>query len=187
MAAHYFATGKNPERMGSAHPTIVPYQCFQTSDGKFITVAMGNDKLFRDFCMTIGLEKLPDDPRFATNPDRVKNRNELIPVLEKLFTQRSRDEWLKILTESRLPAGPVYSMSEIFSDPQVLHRKMLVKINHSKIGEINQVGIPMKFSGTEPQIKTPPPILGEHTAEVLNNLLGYSERRIAELEAKGIV
>jgi crotonobetainyl-CoA:carnitine CoA-transferase CaiB-like acyl-CoA transferase len=187
MAAYYFATGRNPERMGSAHPTIVPYQCFRTSDGHFITVAMGNDKLFQDFCKAVGLEKLADDPRFATNPNRVKNREDLIPIIERAFAQSPRDEWLKILAESHLPAGPVYSMSEIFSDPQVVQREMLVKIKHSKAGDISQIGIPMKFSETRPEIRVPPPTLGEHTDEVLAGLLGYDAQRITMLKAKGIV
>ena len=187
MAANYFATGRNPERMGSAHPTIVPYQCFKTSDGLYLTLAIGNDKLFRDFVKAAGLENLADDPRFATNPNRVRNRKDLIPILEKLFAERSRDDWLEILTETHLPAGPVYSMSEIFSDPGVLQRDMLVKIQHSKAGEIRQIGIPMKFSETNPGIRTPPPTLGQHTDEVLSRLLGYDALRITQLREKGII
>lgn len=187
MAAHYFATGRNPEKMGSAHPSIVPYQCFETRDGEFITVAIGNDKLFREFCKAIGMEKMADDPKFATNPNRVAHRNELIPILEKLFQEKNRREWLEILTDAKLPAGPVYSMEEIFSDPQVLQRQMLVKIQHPKAGEISQIGIPMKFSDTRPEIRSPPPVLGEHTAEILSKMLGYDKQRIAELREKGIV
>ncbi len=187
MAAHYFATGRNPSRMGSAHPSIVPYQCFKTGDGEFITVAIGNDKLFRDFCKAIGMERMADDPKFAANRDRVANRDELIPILEKLFQAKTRLEWLKILTDAKLPAGPVYTMKEIFSDPQVLHRQMLVKVQHPKAGEISQIGIPMKFSATKPEIRSPPPLLGEHTAEILITMLGYDERHIAELREKGVV
>jgi len=187
MAANYFATGKNPERMGSAHPTIVPYQCFETLDDKFVTLAVGNDKLFKDFCQAIHREKLADDPRFSTNPSRVINRDQLIPTLEELFKQKPRDEWLRILTEAAVPAGPVYSLQEVFSDPQILHRKMLVRIQHPTAGEISQIGIPMMFSETNPEIKSPPPILGEHSDEVLGKLLGYDARRIAELKKEGIV
>ena len=187
MAANYFATGKSPERMGSAHPTIVPYQCFETSDGQFISLAVGNDKLFQNFCKAIQSESLADDQRFSTNPSRVINRDRLIPILEEVFKQKPRDEWLRILTEEGVPAGPVYSMQEVFSDPQVLERKMLLRIQHPTAGEISQIGIPMMFSDTNPQIRSPPPILGEHSNEILGKLLGYDERRIAELRDEGVV
>ena len=187
MAANYFGTGISPERMGSAHPTIVPYQCFETLDGQFITLAVGNDKLFRNFCRAINRDRLADDPRFSTNPSRVNNREQLIPMLEELFKQKSRDDWLNVLTEAGVPAGPVYSMQQVFSDPQVLQRNMLVRIRHSTAGEISQIGIPMKFSDTNPEIKSPPPLLGEHVNEILGKLLGYDEKRIAELKSEGVV
>ena len=187
MAANYFATGKNPERMGSAHPTIVPYQCFETSDGQFISLAVGNDKLFQNFCKAIQSDWLADDQRFSTNPSRVINRDQLIPILEEVFKQKPRDEWLRILTKEGVPAGPVYSMQEVFSDPQVLERKMLLRILHPTAGEISQIGIPMMFSDTNPQVRSPPPILGEHSNEILGKLLGYDERRIAELRSEGVV
>ena len=187
MAAYYFATGKNPQRMGSAHPTIVPYQCLKTRDGHFITVAIGNDKLFRSFSRAIGKKELADDPRFTTNPSRVAHRKELIPILERIFLEKDRDEWLRTLIDAGLPVGPVYSMEEIFSDRHVLERQMLVKIEHMKAGQITQIGIPMKFTETEPEIRLPPPLLGEHVDEILRELLGYDQDRIAELRNKRIV
>ncbi|MGD0177150.1 MAG: CaiB/BaiF CoA-transferase family protein [Candidatus Bathyarchaeia archaeon] len=187
MAADYFATGHNPERMGSAHPSIVPYQCFKTKDKQFITVAIGNDKLFRKFSRAIGMEKLADEPMFATNPDRVRHRDQLIPILEKIFAKKTREEWLKALLDAKLPVGPVYSMQEIFADPHIKNREMLAKIQHPKAGMISQVGIPMRFSRTALDIKSPPPFLGEHTDEILHTLLGYDAHRISELHAKGVV
>lgn len=187
MAADYFATKRNPQRMGSEHPTIVPYQCFETKDKEFISLAIGNDKLFREFCKAIGMEGLADDPRFATNPSRVTHRDELLPTLKKIFAQKSREEWLKLLIGARLPVGPVYSMEEMFADPQVLHRQMLVETAHPRAGKITQIGIPMKFSQTKPEIRLPPPVLGEHTDEILGKLLGYDVKRVAELRAQGVI
>ncbi len=187
MAADYFANGRNPDRMGSAHPTIVPYQCFKTEDDQYVTIAIGNDKLFREFCNAIQMEKLADDPKFATNPSRVANRGELIRILEIVFGERTREDWLSVLANAKLPAGPVYSMEEIFSDPQVLHREMLVKVQHPKAGLINQIGVPMKFSDAKLDVLLPPPLLGEHTDDVLTSLLGYNAQRIGELRANGVI
>lgn len=187
MAANYFATGKVPKRMGSAHPNIVPYQCFETSDGKYITLAVGNDRIWKNFCKALGLENLAEDQKFATNPRRVENRNELIHKLVKTFLTKTRDEWLKILIDKEVPCGPVYTMDEIFLDPQVLHRNMLVEIEHQKAGKIKQIGIPIKFSETPGRIRTPPPSLGQHNNEILRSLLKYSENEINQLEKEGVI
>jgi len=187
MAAYYFATGKNPEKAGSAHPTIVPYQCLKTKDNEYVALAVGNDKLFQNLCRAISNEKLAQDPRFSTNPSRVTNRKQLIPILEEVFAQKPRDEWLQIFAEEEVPAGPVYSMQEVFSDPQVLQRKMLARIQHPTAGEISQIGIPMVFSDTNPEIRSPPPVLGEHAEEILGKLLGYDGKRIAELRNEGVI
>jgi len=187
MAANYFATGIVPKRMGSAHPNIVPYQCFKARDGKYLTVAVGNDRIWKNFCEALGLENLIENPKFATNPKRVENRDELIPVLEKVFLSKTRDEWIGILLKKGVPCGPVYTMDEVFRDPQVLHRKMLVEIEHPKVGKIKQIGIPMKFSETPGEIKVPPPLLGQHTEEILKNLLGYSEEEINQLKREEVI
>jgi crotonobetainyl-CoA:carnitine CoA-transferase CaiB-like acyl-CoA transferase len=187
MAAYYFATGKDPTKLGSAHPTIVPYQCFKTSDGNYITIAAGNDKLFRSLCKSICKHQLADDPQFLTNSKRVENRDSLIPILEAAFLSKPQHEWLQILINEGIPAGPVYSLGELFSDRQVLERDMLVKMQHPTVGSISQIGIPMKFSETKPELKIPPPTLGQHTREVLRTLLGYDEAQINELERKGVI
>jgi len=186
MAANYFATGKVPERMGSAHPNIVPYQCFETKDGKYINIAIGNDRLWTSLCKVLGLKKLAQDPRFATNPKRVKNRNELISMLTKIFSTKIRDEWLEILGRE-IPCGPVYTMDEIFSNPQVLHRGMLVEIDHPVAGKIKQIGIPMKFSETLEEIKAPPPLLGQHTEEILKFFLKLSENEVSQLRKEKVI
>jgi formyl-CoA transferase/CoA:oxalate CoA-transferase len=187
MAANYFATGIAPKRMGSAHPNIVPYQCFKARDGKYLTVAVGNDRIWKNFCVALGLEDLIENPKFATNPKRVENKVELISLLEKAFLNKTRDEWIAILLKKGVPCGPIYAMDEVFCDPQVQHRKMLVEIEHPKVGKIKQIGIPMKFSETPGEIRTPPPLLGQHTKEILKNLLGYSEEEIKQLEREEII
>jgi formyl-CoA transferase/CoA:oxalate CoA-transferase len=185
VAGNYFASGRVPVRMGSAHSNIVPNQTFVTSDGKLLTIAVGNDRLWKNFCKALGIENLADDPRYATNPKRVENRGTLIPMLSEIMKKRTRDEWLEILVREEVPAGPVYMMDEIFTDPQVLHRNMLREVDHPTAGRIKQVGNPIKIVGEpEPAIR-PPPLLGEHTDDVLRSL-GYSGEEIRDLKAKGV-
>lgn len=187
MAANYFATSKAPKKMGSSHPNIVPYQCFETSDGKYISLAVGNDNIWRNFCKALGLEKLAGNPNFATNSKRVENRNKLINFLTKILLTKTRDKWLKILTEKKVPCGSIYTMDEIFVDPQVIHRNMLVEIGHPKTGKIKQIGIPIKLSETPGRIRAPPPVLGQHNKEILRSLLEYSVDEIDQLEKEGVI
>jgi len=187
MAGYYFATGKDPSRSGSAHPTIVPYQCFRTLDENYLTIAAGNDKLFRNLCKALGKEELAVDPRFTNNSQRIIHRQELVSIIEAVFLTKTRDDWIRILIEADVPTGPVYSMSELFNDPQVKDREMLLEVGHARLGKLKQIGIPMKFSETEPTIKSSPPELGEHTAEVLRRLLGYDDALLRELKEKGVI
>ncbi len=187
MAQNYFATGKSPEPMGSGHPNIVPYQCFKAGDGKYMVLAVGNDSFWRVFCEAMGLKDLMDKPEFKTNRGRVKNKDKLIPLLEKLFQGKSRDEWIEILTRVNVPCGPVYKMEEIFKDPQVLHREMMVEVNHPKTGKLKLVGTPIKFSDTPLKINKHPPLLGEHTEEVLSGLLRYSKDEIKKFKEEKII
>jgi len=180
-AGNYFATGEVPQRMGSAHPSIVPYQGFEAGDGRHILIAGGNDRLFALLCQGMGLEGWADDPRYATNDRRVEHRHELIPALEKEFKKRTRDEWLKTLRGLGFPCAPVYTIDEIFRDPHVLGRGMLVEMDHPQAGRIKQIGPALKFSDTPCVVGSPPPMLGEHTEEVLRSIAGYSEREIEHL------
>ncbi len=184
MSGYYFATGKDPERAGSRHPTIVPYQTFATADGH-INVAAGNDVIFQRLCTAIGRPDLASNPRFHTNPKRVENRSQLEPVLEGLFTTRTTNEWLHTLNEHGVPAGPVYRISEIVRDPQVIARQVALTLRHPRAGEIRQFAKPFKVLN-ERGPPTPPPLLGEHTAEVLASL-GYAEPRIADLRRSGVI
>jgi crotonobetainyl-CoA:carnitine CoA-transferase CaiB-like acyl-CoA transferase len=186
MAADYFATHKVPYRMGSAHPTIVPYQCFEARDGEYLTLAVGNDSIWRSFCNAIRLEELVENPKFATNPKRVENRNELVSMLVRIFLTKDRDDWLRLLSSERVPCGPVYDIDEVFLDAQILHRKMCFEVEHPKAGKISQIGVPMKFSAQSGVGMVAPPLLGQHTEEILKDL-GYSEQEIKHLKEENVI
>jgi formyl-CoA transferase/CoA:oxalate CoA-transferase len=187
VAGNYFVTNTVPPRMGSAHPSIVPYQGFKTEDGKYILIAAGNDRLWALLCKGMGLEKWIDDPRYATAEKRVENREELIQALESEFRRLTRDEWLKRLRELGFPCGPVYTVDEIFSDPHVLQRGMLMEMEREGIGSIKQIAPALKFSDTRSAAGVPPPNLGEHTEEVLRSIGGYSEEEIEDMRRAGAI
>lgn len=186
VAGNYFATGSVPERMGTAHPSIVPYQGFKTGDKKYILIAAGNDRLFSTLCQTLEMEQLLVDPNYITNDDRVKNRNSLISILQDAFMKKSRDEWLKKLREKGFPCAPVYTIDEVFSDPQVIHRDMLIKMEHPVAGIIKQIGTPFNFSESSTDLTRYPPVLSEHTEGILIEL-GYTVNEIKNLRIKGVI
>lgn len=186
VAGNYFATGQAPPRMGTAHPSIVPYQGFETGDHKFLLIAAGNDRLFGLLCKVIGQDHLVGDPRYTTNEVRVKNRNSLVDHLQTVFMTKPRDEWLKDLRDVGFPSAPVYTIDEIFQDEQVLHRDMLVEMRHPQAGKTKQIGAPLKFSKSFSKPITPPPNLGQHTVEILE-FLGYTEEQINLLREKGSI
>ncbi|HKN97959.1 MAG TPA: CoA transferase [Pseudonocardiaceae bacterium] len=185
VAGGYFATGEVPARYGSAHPTIVPYQAFPTSDGH-IMVAAGNDTLWRRFAAAIGIGDLAQDPRFATNPDRVRNRDELLPLIERILVTRTGQEWSEILSEAKVPAGRINTVDQALAHPQVVAREMVTDMVHETAGKLQTVASPLKLSASAPQVRTPPPRLGEHTDEVFS-ALGVDERRLAEMHERGSV
>ncbi|HEC40358.1 MAG TPA: CoA transferase [bacterium] len=185
QAGTYFASGEIPQPVGSGHPLIVPYQAFKAKDVYF-NIAAGNDKLWKILCKAIGLEKAIDDPKFATNAKRIENREEIVKVISDIIITKNGEEWLKILTDAGVPCGPIYTMDKIFTDPQVLHRQMLKELDHPKVGKVKVIGVPIKLSDTPGEVKTAPPILGQHTQEILTEL-GFSDQDIKKLRQEKVI
>ncbi|PVY81393.1 formyl-CoA transferase [Cupriavidus alkaliphilus] len=186
MNTNYLASGQAPRRWGNAHPNIVPYQTFQAADG-WIIVAVGNDGQFRKFVTDGGMPGLADDPRFATNPQRVANRDVLVPILAEMVRPRTRAQWIRDLEAAGVPCGPINTLDDVFEDDQVKARGLRVDLPHPSAGEVKLVGSPIKMSATPPQALRHPPLLGEHTDTVLAETLGYSAAQIAALRAKGVL
>ncbi|MBY4898226.1 CaiB/BaiF CoA-transferase family protein [Cupriavidus sp. AU9028] len=186
MNTNYLASGIAPRRWGNAHPNIVPYQTFQASDG-WIIVAVGNDGQFRKFVDAGGRPELSADPRFATNPQRVANRDVLVPILAEMVRPRTRAQWIADLEKAGVPCGPINTLDDVFEDEQVKARGLRVDLPHPSAGEVKLVGSPIRMSATPPQALRHPPLLGEHTEDVLGDMLGYSADEIQALRDKGII
>ena len=187
VAGNYFATGKVPPRLGTAHPSIVPYQAFKTGDDKYILIAGGNDRLFGILCNILGLETLIEDPKYSTNEARVENKDTLIPAIQDALMKKPRDTWLDSLRGSGFPCAPVYTIDEVFADPQVHHRGMVVEMMHPTAGTIKQIGTPYKLSVSKTELDLYPPELSEHTEAILGDLLGYTPSMIENLREKGVI
>ena len=185
QAGIYFATGAAPGRLGNRHPTITPYESLETADGELV-VAVGNDQLWRTFCGVLGADDLADDPRFRTNKDRVAARETLRPMLVERLRARPAAEWLADLKAAGVPCGGVRDLEQVFTDPQVLERAMVVALDHPVAGAIRQLGVPVKLGGTPGAVRTPPPTLGQHTAAILDEL-GIGDAEAARLRAAGAI
>jgi len=172
VASNFLVSGNLPNRYGNAHANIVPYQSFRASDGYF-ALAVGNDKQFARLCNLIGRPELASDTRFATNTARVYHREELIPLLETVFPSRRADEWLSALEEAEIPCGRINTLDKVFAEPQVTAREMLIEMEHPTVGTLPLVGSPLKFGETPVTYHRPPPRLGEHTEEILKDVLGH--------------
>jgi crotonobetainyl-CoA:carnitine CoA-transferase CaiB-like acyl-CoA transferase len=180
QAGIFFATGKNPERLGNKHPSITPYETFEARDGHII-IACGNQGFWERFCKLAGLEELLADERFTTMKKRVENRAELTPLVAAAVRTRTRQEWYALLEREGIPCGLIKSVAEVCTDPQVLARDMVARLNHPTAGPISVNGIPIKLSATPGEVKDPPPLLGQHTDEILAEVLGYTPDQIAEV------
>ncbi len=185
QAQNAFVTGRAPGRLGNAHPTIVPYETFQTADGE-LALAVGSERQWPRLCEVIGLPGLATDPRFATNGDRVEHRWELRPILARRFRARTTGEWLGVLDDAAIPCGPINDVVAAFGSPQAAARDMIVDVEHPVLGAIRQVGLPFELSATPASIRTAPPLLGEHSREILAEL-GYGPAEIDALSVEGAI
>jgi Predicted acyl-CoA transferases/carnitine dehydratase len=181
---NYMTSGQAPRRAGNAHQNLVPYQVFAASDGHLI-VAVGNDSQFRAYCTVIGMPELADDPRFATNPGRVVHRDELVPILAERMKAGARDHWLRELERAGVPAGPINTLDQVYADPQVQARGMRLELPHPAAGVVPMTASPLRFSASPVQYRRAPPMLGEHTEQVLREELGLDEAEIREIIGHG--
>jgi crotonobetainyl-CoA:carnitine CoA-transferase CaiB-like acyl-CoA transferase len=184
--SNYLLAGKVPGRWGNAHPTIVPYQSFQTADS-YLVIGVASEGIWRRFCQAIGKTEMADDARFAKNADRVENRAVLIAMLTEMFRSRDNETWLKILNAAEVPCAPIQTIDQVFAAPQVRHRDMLVEVEHPTAGSVRMAGIPVKFSATPASVRLPPPLLGQHTHEVLSSWLKMTGAEIDELKRKSVI
>ncbi|KAF8949031.1 hypothetical protein BGZ47_000103 [Haplosporangium gracile] len=181
IGSSYLIAGKEAKRMGTAHPSIVPYQVLKTRDSH-IMIGAGNDGQFRTLCKVLQLDSLSDNPLYKTNRDRVQNRDELIRILTNRLQTEKNTFWLKALEGQGVPFAPIHNIGQTFSHPQVLARGMVHEVEHVKAGKIKLIGMPVKYSDTKPTIRTAPPLLGEHTEQVLSSVLGYEDDKIRDLK-----
>jgi len=185
QAQRYFLTGKAPGWSGNCHPLIAPYELFKTRDS-YINVAVGNDSLWARFCQSLGLEQYVNDLRFKTNSDRLANRDALIAIIEERFSRSTTAEIVALLGGVGVPSGAVHNLAEVFADPQVVHLGLEQVMQHPTVGELHQTGIPYRFSVSPGALRLPPPRLGQHTDEVLQDL-GYAKEEIGRLRQEGAI
>jgi formyl-CoA transferase/CoA:oxalate CoA-transferase len=185
QAGIYFATGSAPRRLGNRHPTIMPYETFEAADGTFV-IAVGNDQQWRRFCELADLPQLADDPRYATNRERVRAYDELRPILAEVLKKRPAAYWIERLQQFEIPCGLVRALDQVLTDPQLIARDMVAPLEHPVAGPIKALGVPMKLSDTPGTVRTPPPVLGEHTSSILQQL-GMSEQEISRLKQDKVI
>ena len=181
----YLSTGRSPTRAGTRHPSIVPYECFQTKDG-FVNIAVTNQKQWENFCEALGFPEIAHDDRFETMKARLSNYGILRPMIERVVSMMSRTEVIKAMSEVGIPAGPINTVGEILEDPHIHARQMIAELTHPQYGPLRVLGIPVKLSDTPGIVENAPPMFGEHNREVLQKL-GFTEKELAELENAGVL
>ncbi len=185
QAAIYFATGQQPARTGNAHPIVAPYQTFRTKDD-YVNVASGNDQIWSRFCTAMGMEHLLEDERFTDNAGRITRRQELAAEIEKTLTQHTTEDVIETLEAASVPCGPISELPDVFTSPQVEHYQLRRRVPHPTLGEVDQTGFPYALSETPCEIRHAPPVLGQHTADVLHEL-GYDDEQIGRMREAGAV
>ena len=182
----YFATDEIPKPLGSRHPAITPFEAFESADGHII-IAIGNDVLWAKFCEHVNHKSLISDPRFCSNADRTANHSELFPILSEIMRQRTTDEWIDALENIGVPCGPINTIDKVVNHPQVKAREMITQVVHQVTGAVGVPGVPIKLSDTLGHVDTPAPSLGEHTDEILTDMLKMSSDEVEQLKQEGII
>ena len=187
MAMDYFATGIAPERWGLDHIHRVPARAFETADGKYVQVAATSDRMYSTFCRLLGMQELATDQRFDTNAKRVANREQIMPLLEEKMRRKTRAEWLALFEKEGIPCGPILDLKEVFMDPNITARDLLVPVEHPVEGAVNLLGFPYKLSETPPRTRLHPPLLGEQTEDILSQWLGITRDHIEHLRSDHVL
>jgi len=184
--ARYVTSGIVPKPIGNRHPSITPFEAFKTQDG-YVIIAVGNDKLWKNFCELIQRPGMAADENFATNAKRTENQKQLKVILEEVFAAKKTDEWIKLLESAGIPCGPINTVDKVLDHPQIQARNMIVENEHPIAGKIKMAGVPVKFSETPGSIERPAPLLGQHTEEILDELLGLNQEEVAKFKANGVI
>jgi crotonobetainyl-CoA:carnitine CoA-transferase CaiB-like acyl-CoA transferase len=186
QATNYLVGGMLPTRLGNAHPNIVPYSVFAVADG-YLILAVANDRQFASFAKAAGVQDLAADPRFATNAERVAHRETLIELLKPVLARHALADWIALLEEANVPCGPINRIDQVFADPQAVARGLAISMQHAAAGPMNLVASPLRLSGTPPEYRLAPPLLGQHTDEILKGVLAIQTEEIARLRSSGVV
>ncbi len=186
IGSNYLVGGVIPRRWGSAHPNIVPYEAHKAKDA-YLIFGVVNERMWKSFCTLLGMEEMKEDPRFADNAARIKNRTALMEIIDRKLAEKTVDEWIPLFDQAGIPCGPINTFDRVFSDAQVQHLGLVQEVEHSHYGKVRVVGPPATFSESAVGIQSPPPLLGEHNREILTRLLGYSEDQVKSLENQGVV
>ncbi|MDR3563426.1 MAG: CoA transferase [Negativicutes bacterium] len=184
--ARYVSSGVVPKPIGNRHPSITPFEAFQAKDG-YVIIAVGNDRLWATFCNLIGKPEMITDERFVSNPKRTENQKALKAILDTVFPDKTVDEWLEVLEKAGIPNGPINTIDRVVNDVQVKSRDMIIETDHPIAGKVKMPGIPIKMSETPGSVESPAPLLGQHTAEILHEILGFTAEEVAELKEKNVV